>query len=251
MNILAFMSDVCWIWAAAVLILAGIFFFLTKEATFDVGEHLEQPDCKWHNKRFLVLCNPIGGRRQGKLIVERVVKPICAANAISVEVVYTERVMHAFELGRNNDFSLYDGVLLVSGDGLIHEFLNGLAARVRERSLPSDSDSDPDDDFVTFLSTFPPIGIVPGGTSNGVATTLHSSSPVQAMQAIIRGAAKPVDMYHVTSPGKHMSRSVDHSSSASIGGGRVIDVWDVHYFSWAIVADADDIMERKVSIVAC
>lgn len=54
--------------------------------------------------------------------------------------------MHAFELARDLDMSMYDAAVTVSGDGLFHEFVNGLMARAdRER-----------------VCKFP-VGIIPGG----------------------------------------------------------------------------------------
>ncbi len=58
----------------------------------------------------------------------------------------------------NEDLKIgeYDGVICVSGDGLIHEVVNGLYRRK---------------DWMQIMSTLT-IGFIPGGTSNGLATNI-------------------------------------------------------------------------------
>ena len=243
------------------MIVVSLFAYLSREESFQLGlsSECEEDECVWKHKRFLVLCNPVGGKRQGELIVKAVVQPLCAANSISLDVLYTERPNHAFEIALNTDFRGYAGILLVSGDGLIHEFLNGLAARVRkthsEKAREKEGGKEgeeEEEEFVSFLASFPPLGVLPGGTCNGVCATLHSPQPVAAMQAILRGKATPVDLYHVLSPGMLAGAGAGAGACAGDASrkekGAVINAWDVHYFSWAMIADADDIIERKVTL---
>jgi len=50
----------------------------------------------------------------------------------------------------------FDGIVSVSGDGLLHEIINGLMIR---------------DDWETFKNTIT-IGGIPGGTGNGLVKSL-------------------------------------------------------------------------------
>lgn len=231
---------------AGALLTVTAFLYFSKKESFQLGRSLRYEDCEWQSKRFLVLCNPVGGKKQGELIVKQVVQPLCVANSIAIDVIYTERAKHAYDVAANTDFSGYGGVLLVSGDGLIHEFLNGLAAQARKGNASSAfaGGSQEEKEFLSFLASFPPIGVLPGGTCNGVCSTLHSPDPVKAMQAIIRGSARPVDLYHVVSPSM-LAAPVNDGKKGNKGA--VINAWDVHYFSWAVIAEANDIIERKVS----
>jgi sphingosine kinase len=208
------------------IVLVGVYFFLMK------GKRSAKcfgpiPNCKWKGSRFLVICNPIGGKGEGKSIVEDVVKPLCEENGVSVDALYTQRAMHAHEIGAFHDLSGYAGVIIVSGDGLIHEFINGMASRGKSS------------DFARNLSSVPPIGVIPGGTCNGIARSLLSSSPQEAMIKILEGSRRMVDIYNVQSISNTNSPYRNAESDK-------IDVWDVHYFSWAVIADADDIIERKI-----
>jgi diacylglycerol kinase family enzyme len=69
-----------------------------------------------------------------------------------VYIYISERAGHGRQLARELDVSKYDALLVVSGDGLICEVLNGFL----ERS-----------DYKLALKM--PIGHIPGGTSNGLA----------------------------------------------------------------------------------
>ena len=46
-----------------------------------------------------------------------------------VDIAVTERVNHAKEIARELDVTLYDALVCASGDGLVHEVINGFALR--------------------------------------------------------------------------------------------------------------------------
>lgn len=70
-----------------------------------------------------------------------------------MKVILTERAGHAYDIV-HEDLKLgdYDGVVTVSGDGLIHEVVNGLYRR---------------QDWLQLMSTMS-IGFIPGGSANGL-----------------------------------------------------------------------------------
>ena len=57
------------------------------------------------------------------------------------------------------DLNEYDAIIIVSGDGLIHEVINGLMKR---------------SDWSTAIRT--PIGVVPGGSGNALAAAIAYAS---------------------------------------------------------------------------
>jgi sphingosine kinase len=188
-------------------------------------------NCTWKGKRFVVICNPIGGKQSGRSIVNDIIKPMCQQNEVTVDVLYTERFKHASEMAATLEFGKYDAILIVSGDGLIHEFLNGLSG-----GKPLSTD-----EYLKLVKKLPPIGTIPAGTSNGTATHLLSSDPLKAMVKVMQGQRRMVDTFHVVSDGpiKFVEDSKHAANKVSS-----IDVWDVHFFSWAILAEADQVMER-------
>lgn len=71
----------------------------------------------------------------------------------------------------------------MSGDGLIHEIVNGLLTR--------------EDDYYSRRKI--PIGALPGGSANGLAKTLTFESQEapgveQACLIVIKGQSKPMDL---------------------------------------------------------
>ena len=70
-----------------------------------------------------------------------------------MKVIMTERAGHAYDIV-NQEIKLgdYDGIVTVSGDGLIHEVVNGLYRR---------------GDWLQLMSSLT-IGFIPGGSANGL-----------------------------------------------------------------------------------
>ncbi|CAM9318209.1 unnamed protein product, partial [Ectocarpus fasciculatus] len=171
-------------------------------------------------KTFVVICNQFGGKKTGREIVENIVKPLCIANGVKVEVQYTERHKHAVEIGAHLDIEKYDAIVIVSGDGLIHEFLNGVA---REKDSVS---------ALKKFATLPPIGLVPGGTCNGAATSLLSSDPYEAMCTILKGSRNLIDIYRVS------------NAEGGLVSDCKLNAWDIHGCAWAMLSEADEVLGK-------
>ena len=71
----------------------------------------------------------------------------------------TKHAGHAYDICKNQiGVGQYDGVVFISGDGLIHEGINGVMSRK-------------DKDKFLQKTTF---GFIPGGTSNGLIKSILS-----------------------------------------------------------------------------
>ena len=103
---------------------------------------------------------------------------------VDLTITHTERANHAFEIVNKEIVpGQYDSVVTVSGDGLIHEVVNGLMTR---------------DDWNVFKSTIT-IGCLPGGTSNGLVKALldhigEEYSVLNAAWRIAKGKRKYMDV---------------------------------------------------------
>ncbi|KAF9614121.1 hypothetical protein IFM89_015383 [Coptis chinensis] len=80
-------------------------------------------------KRLLVIVNPFGGKRIALKIYNDEVKPLLDAADIEYTMQETQYQLHAKEIVRSLDLSRYDGVVCVSGDGILVEVVNGLLER--------------------------------------------------------------------------------------------------------------------------
>lgn len=92
---------------------------ISKQETFQVRKR----------KKLLVLVNPVGGRGRAVEIWQQV-EDILVEVGISCEVVITTHAGHARELVSSCEIGNYGGVVTVSGDGGLHEVLNGLSGRL-------------------------------------------------------------------------------------------------------------------------
>eukprot|EP00897_Mesotaenium_endlicherianum_P006338 jgi/Mesen1/5732/ME000029S05043 len=82
-------------------------------------------------RKLLVLVNPYGGKRQGAATWKEVA-PIFDRAGVHTEVVTTQRAGHAFEVANqasDAELAAWDGIVVVGGDGIFNEVLNGLALK--------------------------------------------------------------------------------------------------------------------------
>ncbi|KAJ4789513.1 Sphingosine kinase 1 [Rhynchospora pubera] len=145
-------------------------------------------------KELFVIVNPFGGKRCGPKIFEKEVKPLLEAAGINFKMQETRYGMHAKEIAYSLDLSKYDGIACVSGDGVVVEVVNGLLKR---------------EDWKQAITM--PLGIIPGGTGNGMAKSLLHSvreeySASNATFAIVRGCKCPLDVASVVQGDKSLLR---------------------------------------------
>ncbi|KAL2611176.1 hypothetical protein R1flu_022868 [Riccia fluitans] len=89
-------------------------------------------------KNLLVLVNPYGGKKAGVRTWETV-SPLFARARVNTKVIFTERAQHAYHLmaqSTEEDLKSLDGVVVVGGDGLFNEVLNGLVMH-RHKGYPA------------------------------------------------------------------------------------------------------------------
>lgn len=90
-----------------------------------------QQECHsaWRGKRVLIMVNPYGGNKTSRKGVQKVVQPMFDKAGIKYDVVDTTHAGHAKELVAKLKLSQYEAIIVVSGDGMFHELINGLAER--------------------------------------------------------------------------------------------------------------------------
>ncbi|XP_024519675.1 sphingosine kinase 2 [Selaginella moellendorffii] len=133
-------------------------------------------------KRLVVFINPFSGKGEAEEVYKRDVLPLLAAARIEVTKKVTQFQLHARDMAKSMNIAQYDGVICVSGDGILVEVLNGLLERP---------------DWARAIKM--PIGVVPAGSGNGMAKSLLDAAgePCNARNAtfaIIRGHTQAVDV---------------------------------------------------------
>ncbi|XP_030143210.4 sphingosine kinase 1 [Taeniopygia guttata] len=104
----------------------------------------------------LVLLNPQSGSGRALDDFQAVVQPMLAEADIATTVFITERPHHAHEKVRDEDLSQWDTLVVVSGDGLLFEVVNGLMERP---------------DWKEAMKK--PLCILPGGSGNALAASIN------------------------------------------------------------------------------
>ena len=139
-------------------------------------------DAKGDVSSVLLLVNPAAGQGQGERVAAEVAAPHFRGAGIAVEVVFTSAPGHGIDLLRTLPLADFDAVVVVGGDGTVHEVVNGMLSR---------------SDGVTR-----PVGLVPAGTGNSLANDFRAvvdlSDPLQACRLVTDGFTTPMDLNLVT-----------------------------------------------------
>uniref|UniRef100_A0A8C7E7M5 Sphingosine kinase 1 n=1 Tax=Naja naja TaxID=35670 RepID=A0A8C7E7M5_NAJNA len=77
----------------------------------------------------IVLLNPRSGAGEALRLFTSQVQPMLTEASIGFHKFVTEKHNHAWDLAREEDMSKWDAVVIMAGDGLLHEVINGLMER--------------------------------------------------------------------------------------------------------------------------
>ena len=158
----------------------------------------------------LVLINPRAGRGRGLDMWHRASQVISEAGRVC-EVVVTEGAGHARQIMLSLELTAWAGVVVVSGDGLVHEVYNGLLAR-------------PDWRLALQFS----VGVLPAGTGNALVHSLLAAhgdklEPENGVMSqavcLARGNLAPMDLFLVRGPTNDI-----RVGFLSLGWGLITDV---------------------------
>lgn len=107
-------------------------------------------------RKVLVLLNPKSGSGKGRETFQKTVAPIFVEAEIPFELYVTKHANYAREFVRNRDIYAWRSIVVVGGDGIYFEVINGLFERP---------------DWESAVESVP-IGIIPCGSGNGLARTI-------------------------------------------------------------------------------
>lgn len=148
-------------------------------------------------RTFALIVNPQGGSGQGARALEQV-RARLAQEGVELVVHTTARPGHATEIVAAEPFAGVDAILSLGGDGTLHEVVNGLMKRPQPDAIP--------------------LGILPGGTGNAVLEHVGITQIGPAIETVLKGAARGVDLMRVTS-GTHIEYAIN-----IVGWGAVVDI---------------------------
>ncbi|KAM9362961.1 sphingosine kinase 1-like [Symphorus nematophorus] len=162
--------------------------------------------------RVMLLVNPQSGKGQALTLYNNTIQRMLNEAGVRHTLVITERQNHAREMVREADLSQWDALVIMSGDGLLFEVINGLLERP---------------DWEEAIRT--PLGILPGGSGNALAASIHhysGASPVSSEELLVscgfllcKGLVSRMDLVSI-----HLSSSPRLFSFLSLAWGFVADV---------------------------
>ncbi|XP_075846280.1 sphingosine kinase 1 isoform X2 [Microtus pennsylvanicus] len=163
--------------------------------------------------RVLVLLNPRSGRGKALQLFQRFVQPLLEEAEVSFKLTLTERPNHARELVYAEELSHWDALVVMSGDGLMHEVVNGLMSR-------------PDWE----IAIRKPLCSLPGGSGNALAASLNYYAGYEQVtsEALLTNCTLLLCRRHL-SPMNLLSL---HTASG-------LQLYSVLSLSWGFVADVD------------
>ncbi|HIK10368.1 MAG TPA: hypothetical protein IGS52_08910 [Oscillatoriaceae cyanobacterium M33_DOE_052] len=132
-------------------------------------------------RRLGVILNPASGKKKAREIFNQV-RPLLVQSHCQLTITETTG-RNDGDLGdRGLDIAAIDALVVVGGDGTIHEVINRLA-------------NDADKLAIQKI----PLGVIPGGTGNGLCQSLlaisgESYSPINAAFLIAKGRVKALDI---------------------------------------------------------
>lgn len=191
-------------------------------------------------KKLKVLINPIGGTGKAMTLFPTRIRPVLEAAGCTLDVEVTKYVHHGLEIARKLSLEeKWDAIVCISGDGMLHEVLNGLAQR---------------EDAVEALQI--PVAPIPTGSGNALAVNLLGATQgfnlALACLNVIKGRPMPLDVCSITRPSDSatsaevkVKSSANHKSAAVPSDSTAVTKlpYDLHYsfISQAIglMADVD------------
>lgn len=110
-------------------------------------------------RKVLVLLNPKSGSGKSRESFQKYVAPVFIEAEIPYELQVTRYANYAREFVRHKDIYVWRSILVVGGDGILYEVINGLFERT---------------DWEKALNEVP-IGVIPSGSGNGLAKAIAHS----------------------------------------------------------------------------
>ncbi|KAI8451686.1 ATP-NAD kinase-like domain-containing protein, partial [Phakopsora pachyrhizi] len=139
-----------------------------------------------HLRNILLIINPYGGSKKAEKIYRTVVEPILKLSDSNVQTIYTDRSGHAVQIGKEFDAEKFDVVGCVSGDGTVHELINGIGLRKD----------------ATRVFKKISISCIPAGSGNALSVNQmgpeNGKNPVLATLTLLKGKPLPLDLCSVT-----------------------------------------------------
>lgn len=131
---------------------------------------------------FLVIINPNSGKRKSISVFNNILKPSLELNSINYKTKTTTHSGHAEQIIESIDLLNFNAVLVLGGDGTMHEVINGLLKR---------------EDGIN-----PPIANIPTGSGNSLLYDLGKFDIKDTINIILKNKIRKIDILELSTLNK-------------------------------------------------
>jgi YegS/Rv2252/BmrU family lipid kinase len=127
---------------------------------------------------FLVIINPNSGKRKSISVFKKYLKPSLENNFFRYEIKTTTHSGHAKQIIESINLLNFNAILVLGGDGTMHEVINGLLKRKDKINLP--------------------IGNIPTGSGNSLLYDLGKFDVKDSINIILKNKIRKIDILELS-----------------------------------------------------
>ena len=132
--------------------------------------------------KFLIIINPNSGKRKSINVFKKNLKPSLEHNSFDYKTITTTYSGHAEQIIESIDLLNFDAILVLGGDGTMHEVINGLLKRQDGINLP--------------------IGNIPTGSGNSLLYDLGKFNVKDTINIIFKNKIRKIDILELSTLNK-------------------------------------------------
>ena len=134
--------------------------------------------------RYLIIANPISGKKKSISLLNELVIPILQQKNIHYKSFLTEFPSHASRIVNQYNFIENDKIIVLGGDGTMHEVINGMLTREDSANIP--------------------IGLLPAGSGNSLLHDLNQLNIKDTLSTILKNNTKKIDLLKIKMPSEEI-----------------------------------------------
>ena len=128
----------------------------------------------------LIITNPKSGVGKSKKILDSIVIPKLEFNKINYKCLLTKYQFHATKLVESEQLNDFDLILVLGGDGTMHEVVNGMLNRNDKINIP--------------------IGLLPTGSGNSLLRDRGNTDIIESLNLILQNNISSIDILKINTP---------------------------------------------------
>ncbi|KAI3633835.1 hypothetical protein MIR68_008167 [Amoeboaphelidium protococcarum] len=139
--------------------------------------------------KYTVIVNPFSGTKKAMQMYKQQIRPMLQLAQIQINLIVTERAGHAADIARAFDPDTTNAIILCGGDGIFHEFVNGLMDRCSDHGVK-------DFDNLTAQKCLQvPLGFIPCGSGNALGKNINCPNVPHAVLNVIKRHCIKTDLF--------------------------------------------------------